>query len=709
MGDLTGSLAAVAVLLPQSMAFGVALLALADVAPATGAIAGLITAACLSLASGAMQGTVGLVAAPTGPTLVLLTASIVALKATGLATDALRMAIALVVVGAALVQMGLALVGGGRLIKYIPFPVVSGLVTGSAIMMVRSQWTAVSGAGATAQWASFLYIPAITAGVTLVVVLATPRVTTRVPGTLAGLVVGTIAFHVLSLVGPDALLPSSWMVGALPGVNALVLPLADIPLSSFPWALIASSSFALAVLASLDSLLTSVVADAATGARHNARRELLAQGIGHIFAGVLGGVAGSATKGATLAAIASGGRRRTGLFVGVSFVLLVIFIGPLGALLPVSALAGVVVGIALGTMLTRDPLRWLLSTDNREDGAIALLVATFTIVSDLMNAVGLGISIAVVLYVRGQARAPIVHKRYSAVEHRSLRLRDEVAQRHLESQGDRVVILELVGDVFFGTADRLFEELEADLARGAWVILDLHRVNHVDLTGVRLLAQLARRLSQRGGALVFASVPEKTGLDRDVSATFARIESVGLVPQVRTFHDQDEALEFAENALLSSLGYEQTNADRALSLSDMEITAALDDAQREALERALVRRPMVSGERVFRTGDVGRELFIVGRGEVDIVLETGEGLHVRLATCGPGTFFGEIAFLDPAPRVADARCVVDGELLVLTRDAFDELLKRDHDAAAGVLLALSRTMGRRLRRTDRELRRFAQR
>jgi SulP family sulfate permease len=137
--DLAGGAAAAMVVLPQAMAYGVALFALAGKDAASGALAGLVGAACLSLISGLIGSTVGLISSPTGSALVLLSGSVIALVDAGLTGERLASALVAVIVLAGLIQMAIAVSGGGRLIKFIPYPVVVGFMTGAALLMIQSQ------------------------------------------------------------------------------------------------------------------------------------------------------------------------------------------------------------------------------------------------------------------------------------------------------------------------------------------------------------------------------------------------------------------------------------------------------------------------------------------------------------------------------------------------------------------------------------------
>ena len=166
-GDFSGGLAAAAVLLPQAMAFGVALYAPAGVGAADGAYAGLVGTAVLCLASGLIGGTRALISSPTGPTLVLLGGALAALSNAGLAGGALLLGLAIVTALTGVFQVLIGVGGGGRLIKYIPYPVVSGFMLGSALLMVHSQFDTLAGNHAIAGWAQWWWLPTTAAVLTI--------------------------------------------------------------------------------------------------------------------------------------------------------------------------------------------------------------------------------------------------------------------------------------------------------------------------------------------------------------------------------------------------------------------------------------------------------------------------------------------------------------------------------------------------------------
>ncbi|MCB1746200.1 MAG: SLC26A/SulP transporter family protein [Gammaproteobacteria bacterium] len=705
-GDLLGGLAAAAILLPQAMAFGVTLFAIGHFDASAGAYAGLVGTAMLCIASGVAGGTRGLITAPTGPTLVLLGSALGGLVAAGLEGGALALGLAATIVLTGALQFAIGASGGGRLIKYIPFPVVSGFMTGSAILMIKSQLKPLSGTGATGVWTGWWWLPAAAAAITILGTKLVPRVLPQVPGPIAGLVLGTLAFHLGGQVVGVAP-PEAWMIGALPGFSADSVGFAWQDLGALPWPVIVPAAVALAVLASLDTLLTAVVADVATGTRHDSRRELMGQGVGQAASALLGGMAGAGTTAATVIAIKSGGGRWVGVGAGVVFLALTAFAGDAGKLLPIGALAGVIIAVAFD-VADLDILTWARQGRTRQDAAIAVLVTAITVGYDLMIAVGVGVAIAILLFIREQIKAPVVHRRSTASEMRSIRSRPQAERTLLDQHGHRIVIYELRGNLFFGTADRLIDELGSDLDSDDWIILHLRKVSRIDLTAVRFLQQIANRLHEHGGTLLCCELHAGTGIDGSFAEAFRMASRKGVTSPVLTFNGRDEALEFAENALLEALELAPTRIDDFVALADNAIARYLTPAQAEALAAHLPIREIKSGAHLFHSGETTDEVYLVARGQIEIRLATTAHHHKRLAIYGAGTFFGELALLKSGPRAADAIATADTRCWVLERATFEDIKVRDPALAIALLAAICDVLVANQRWSTRELQRLSE-
>ena len=673
---------------------------------ASGAYAGLVTTAALCLMGGLVGGAPGVISAPTGPTLVLLASALAALSGQGLHGPGLMVGLAMVIVLAGVLQFLIGLSGGGRLIKYIPSPVISGFMTGSALLMIKSQTTALVGTGAGADWQDWRWLPSAAALITIVGVRLVPRFAPRVPGPIAGLVLGTLAFHSL-VAAHGGTAPAPWLIGKLAGFqsDALGLPLAG--LSSLPYRVMLPSAAALAVLAALNTLLTAVVADAVTGLRHDSRRALMGQGLGMIASALTGGIAGSGTTAATVVAVKSGGTRWVSMAVAVLFIILIVFAGEAGRVLPIGALAGVIIAVAFD-VADRDILVWARQSRTRQDAMIAVLVTGITVFYNLVAAVGGGVAIAILLFIREQIATPIVARRSSAREARSIKARPDAERALIEQHGERVVIFELRGNLFFGTTDRLIDEVGPALNGPNWVILHLRKVTHIDLTAVKLLQQVANRLHEHGGLLLFCELHAETGVGEDFEQALRLISDKRSNAPVRTFNGRDEALEFAENALLEALDYSRTRIDDAVALASNTIVRYLNAAQIDLLVRHLEPRHLQQGANLFTEGAPGDELYLVMCGQVDIQLRTTAHHYKRLAIYGAGSFFGELALLKKGPRAAHAIAAAPTDLLVLSVNAF-EALKRDESALAIALLtAICDTLVNNQRWSTRELQRLSE-
>ncbi len=704
-GDVLGGLAGTAVALPQSMGLGVVLFVGLGFDASAGAFAGLLGAAALCVASGLAGATLGMISAPNGPVIMLLSASLAAIAAEGVHGDSLLLALAAVMFLTGLFQFLLGISGGGQLIKFIPYPAVAGLVTGIGVLMILSQLQALTGVGGENLGAGWPAVPAVTALVTVAGIKLMPRVLPMLPGIVSGLAVGAAAFHLMMAWAPEPT-PDRWVVGAIPAFGSLRLEVDLAALAGLPWGLILVSALTLALLASVDCLLTSVVADEETGARHHAHRELAAQGLGQILAGLLGGIGGGGTKGSTLVSVKSGGRRWAAMISSITFLLLILFLGPLAGALPISALAGIIIFVGVG-MLEWNIFHWLRTSTTRLDGIVACLVVASTLAVDLMVGVAVGVLGSVFMFLLVHVRARVIHERATGRERRSLHYRTEEQRLLLDQHGERLVYVELRGNLFFGTVDRLFTELMPELNRPVWMILNMRRVQYLDMSGLHLFRQMLKRLNASGGELLYSDVRKSGHRERKMHKLLGWLAPETGLPAVRTFKSNDAALEYAEDELLKELGCATDMTTPRVEFEDNELFRRMKPKTREAIKAVM--RPLAVSRKhtVFNFGDVGDALYIIVQGEVEMRLPTRVYHYKRLAKLGAGSFFGENAFLDPAPHTATAVVTRDAELLVLDREGIESLAqKRQREAGWAVLYELGGSLARQLRWSRSEIRRL---
>jgi len=309
----------------------------------------------------------------------------------------------------------------------------------------------------------------------------------------------------------------------------------------------------------------------------------------------------------------------------------------------------------------------------------------------------------VFLFIREQIGGSVVRRKLVCDQHYSKRVRTAEEMEILSRQGHQAVICELQGSLFFGTANQLYAALEPELKSRNYLILDLRRVQTVDVTAAHMLEQVKDMLAEREGTLIFASIPPRLPSGLDIAAYLHEVGLLDASGHVRVFDDVDAALEWVEDQLIAAAELALA-AETALDLHEIELFKHRKEHTLEALEHCLVQRSLKAGEKIFARGDTGDELFLIRRGAVRILLPLSERQSHHLGTFGRGAFFGEMAFLDGAVRSADAVAFSDVELYVLSRQVFDTFAEEHKKAALGLMEGIASVLASRLRYTTAELR-----
>jgi len=706
-GDLLGGAAAAAVALPQSMGLGIVLFAAMGYDASAGAAAGLVGAALLLLISGGVGATRGMISAPNGPMTMLLVGVMGTLAAEGRGGETAIATLAAVLMLTGVFQILFARLGGAQLVKYIPYPVVTGLVSGVGFLMVKSQWLLLAGHWQAGEAVFQNLFPFVIALLTAGVMLATPLLTRgRIPGAVGALFAGIMLYYLLAAVTPVS--PADeWVVGVIPSLASMHFGFSLGTFSELPWRIIITSALALTVLGMTACLVTALVADAKTGCRHDSTTEITAQGAAQIVIGLAGGLGGWGTKGATLVAIDAGGRRYVAVAAGLFFLLLMLFGTAAGAYLPVSVLAAIVATVGV-RMIDVNIITWLRHRRTRVDALVALLVIAVIVGFNLVAAVGAGVLLSVLLFIALQARTPIVHRRVDARTYRSVVRRTEEENAVLRRDGGRAVMYELKGALFFATADRLRTALGEDLERTDALILHFRRVSYVDMSAMIVLMQLSDEARAKGCELLFCHLHKSIGFGRKAAKAFARIDPKRRFDH-RVFSDTDTAFEYAENRLLERAGARRQEAVRSVPAAANDFCRELDAAAVAFITGMGRIRALEPAALLFDRGDRAESLFLVLEGAVEIRLYSGKHAYMRLAKYTPGTYFGEVAFIDPGTRSAAAVVVASAVLLEFDRG---ELSRLEHGARTDIVTAIFKAIAvrqsRELRRSAEEIRRLEQ-
>jgi len=498
-GDIFGGITSGVVALPLALGFGVASgldsLTL-DGAPISGALAGMVGAIVVGLLAAIFGGTPSNISGPTGPMTVVMAGVIAA--ATG---DPRWVFIAVALSG--VLQIAFGLFKMGKYINYVPYPVISGFMSGIGAIIIVLQLPLLFGQDPQGNpIAAIRGVPeylrnanlsalAVCLG-TVALIYVVPKITKAVPGTLLALLIMTPIAYFGSL---DVAL-----IGDIPtGKPRFMIP------DQLEWSglkLVLPAAFMLAMLASIDSLLTSLVADKITKTRHDPERELMGQGIGNLVAGLFGGLAGAGATMRTVANVQSGGRGRlSGIVHSLLLLAVLLGLGPLAEQIPHAVLAGILITVGIG-IIDYEGIKHFLKVP-RGDAVVMVVVLLLTVFVDLMTAVGVGLALACILLVKrlsdmdAATHSPLL----DIASHRpwipALEFPEEIAKS--------IYVIDVHGSLFFGNAGPLERKLGA-LEHASAIIVRMWEVRFIDQSGAYALRDLAEHLQAAGTRVILTEL-----------------------------------------------------------------------------------------------------------------------------------------------------------------------------------------------------------
>ncbi|GAK77102.1 SulP family inorganic anion transporter [Nonlabens ulvanivorans] len=535
-GDLTGGLVAGVVALPLALAFGVQ--------SGLGAIAGLYGAIAVGIFAAIFGGTATQASGPTGPMTVVSAALVVkAIELTGSVEAAMPIIILTFLTGG-IIQMLFGFINIAGYIKYFPYPVVSGFMSGVGLIIILLQIFPLFGMVSPKNTLKVLSdMPLLIEGfnwqalvlgsLTVFIYYTFPKITKAIPSALVALIVVSVVAYFLPWQVP--------IIGDIPsGLPSLKLN-GILDIDSSAYALVAEYALVLAVLGSIDSLLTSVIADNMTKTKHNSNRELIGQGIGNMVAAIFGGIPGAgATKG-TVVNINSGGKTRlSGVLHGLFLAAVLLGLSGLAAHIPLAVLAGILIPIGFKIIDTKG-LKHLLAVP-RADAVVLIIVLLMTTFGSLIQAVGIGVILASLLFM----------KRASDLGEKGLEVgtlagfdgeqpwKDE--QELYNTFKDQIYIKHLYGPLFFGFTSHFQETIKALSPEVKALIIRLDRVPYIDQSGLYALENAVLDLEKRDVRVVLTGLQEQP---KD------KLESIDIIPDLvsesETFETIEEAFEYLKN------------------------------------------------------------------------------------------------------------------------------------------------------------------
>ena len=510
-GDIFGGITAGIVALPLALAFGIQAFGGIDSpeAPSMGALAGLVGATLLGFLAALFGGTHSQISGPKGP-MTVITASIVSAAWTASSGNFSAVLIAMAMAGifCGLFQIFFGLIRIGKYVRYIPYPVLSGFMSGIGVIIILQQIYPLIGKKSPVSTIDMIVnfpaacsdnvsLMALLLGVgTIVLVMAVPRLTKKVPSTLVALIVMTIISVICSF---DAALT----IGNIPAGLPMPLFLKDsMDLSGIDWLQVIEASvvpgLTLAGLGSIDTLLTSVVADNITKTKHNSNQELIGQGIGNACAGLFCGIAGAGATMRTVVNVKSGGRSQISGMVHALFLLAILLgLGSLVKYVPLSVLAGILITVGWGIIDFRG-FRDLTHIP-KADAFVLIVVFLMTVFVDLLTAVGIGMVIACFLFM--MRAGDLIEQQYKGGVltdgfDKNTPWEDETGVT--EEMKKHIYIQRLNGPVFFGSITG-FNKVMHDVPEGiSVVIIRMKRVTFMDQSGAYAMETAIKDLQAKG-------------------------------------------------------------------------------------------------------------------------------------------------------------------------------------------------------------------
>ena len=486
-GDLMSGIIVGIVALPLAIAFGIA----SGVSPEKGIITAIIGGFVVSFLGGSSVQIGG----PTGAFIVIVYGIIQNFGIEGLT-------VATLLAGIFLVLMGLLRLG--TVIKFIPYPIIVGFTSGIALTIFTTQVKDLFGmtidkmpGDFVSKWVvyaqhlgSVSWISLLVGLLSIALIVLTPRVSKKIPGSLVAIVVMTVAAYFLreycGITGLET-------IGDRFEINAALPAPARISLNLDTVHLLLPSAFTIAMLGAIESLLSATVADGVTGDRHRSNTELIAQGAANIIVPVFGGIPVTGAIARTMTNINNGGSTPVaGLIHAAVLLLILLFLGPLTRHIPMACLAGVLVVVSYNMSEWRT-FRSLLKNPTHD--VMVLLVTFFlTVIFDLTIAIEIGLLLAMVLFMRRMmetTQVSVSTDRLDLSADSEIRHDDEVLKIP-----SGVEVYEIDGPFFFGVANKFDECMKQLSTKPRIRIIRMRKVPFIDSTGLHNLESLCR-LSQR--------------------------------------------------------------------------------------------------------------------------------------------------------------------------------------------------------------------
>lgn len=592
---------------------------------------------------------------------------------------------------------------GGNLIRFIPFPVLSGYFGGVGIILISGSLSIMTGETfslyeltqltddenvylwapglifavvcmvTTKRYSHFLTMPLlILFGLLLFfsisALMAVPVADLRIRGYLMPMMDSGITLPQLF---PDFITRANWLA------------------VSNQWGHILS----IALISSISVLLYISITEVATGKEIDLGRDLKAVGLANMCSAAIGGFISFHEPVDTKLAYRLGGNSRlVGVFFGVICLLFVFGGGRVLGYFPKPIMGGLV--LYIGADLLIDNLSRAWRQLPKSEFALVLLIILSISLLGFLEGIGVGIFVATILFVVNYSRIDVVKSHLNGRIYHSKVERSKAELEVLIQQGEQLQIFILQGFIFFGTAERLLSRIRRSIRNKSdqpekgisYIILDFRGVQNIDSSALNAFSKLRTTTESEQITLAF------TDLSASIESHFKSVQYFDSEQTIR-FAQLDYALEWCEERLVKS-----TAADNQQPVDiDSRIEDMLQHPNMVRLFKTFLERiELEAGDVVFRIGDPSNCLYVIESGRISTLLPGSNGDHLRLRTMGAGTLIGEIGLYTEMPRSADAVADSPSILYALSYDRFKQLERQHPDIARQfhkyVVLSISQRM-----------------
>lgn len=554
-GDLFGGVTAGIVALPLALAFGIQ--AFSGVgspdAASMGAYVGLTGAMLLGFFAALFGGTHSQISGPTGP-MTVITATLVsgAWASSGGSISEVLISMALAALFCGLFQILFGVIKIGKYVRYIPYPVLSGFMSGIGVIIILQQlYPLVGQSGSGSMIEQLAGLPeafgnlsttALLLGLgTVAIIYLFPLITKKVPSTLVALIVMTVVSLFIDMENVP-------VIGEIP--SGLPMPFfanSQVSLAGINWGAVLIAAIipglTLAGLGSIDTLLTSVVADNITKTKHNSNRELIGQGIGNAVAGLFCGLPGAGATMRTVVNVKSGGRTQLSGMVHALFLLAILLgLGSVVKYVPLSVLAGILLTVGWG-IIDFKGFKDLVKIP-RADAVVLIVVFLVTVFVDLLTAVGIGMVIACVLFMK--RASDLVEGGYSSQELTNFDKESPWDDEHgmPDTVAHKIYVQRLNGPIFFGTINKFKEVMNTVPADAKIVIIRMRLVSFMDQSGLYAMEEAVKDLQARGAQVLMTIIQPQP------MYMLTKMNLIpDLVPEDHTFKTFEDCTEFLKKQL----------------------------------------------------------------------------------------------------------------------------------------------------------------